>query len=104
MRKIILALAGLAGIAAFAAPAAASAATAPQPVTVHLATDCVGVKPGVFGRGVRLGATVGGVPQITLSTKSNLVMKYGRFGEFTACSNYPKCKYVKQKTIGVKCP
>ena len=31
-------------------------------------------------------------------------MKYGRFGEFTACSNYPTCKYVKQKTIGVKCP
>ena len=27
-----------------------------------------------------------------------------RFGEFTACSNYPKCKFVKQKTIGVPCP
>ena len=35
---------------------------------------------------------------------NNLVMKNGRFGEFTACSNYPTCKYVKQKTIGVKCP
>ncbi len=35
---------------------------------------------------------------------NNLVLKYGRFGEFMACSNYPKCKYVKQKTIGVKCP
>jgi DNA topoisomerase-1 len=23
---------------------------------------------------------------------------------FVACSNYPKCKFVKQKTIGVKCP
>ena len=33
-----------------------------------------------------------------------MVQKYGRFGEFTACSNYPTCKYVKQKTIGVKCP
>ena len=32
------------------------------------------------------------------------MLKYGRFGEFTACSNYPTCKYVKQKTIGVKCP
>ena len=31
-------------------------------------------------------------------------MKFGRFGEFTACSNYPKCKFVKQKTIGVACP
>jgi DNA topoisomerase-1 len=35
---------------------------------------------------------------------SNLVVKSGRFGEFTACGNYPTCKYVKQKTIGVKCP
>ncbi|MEZ5398545.1 MAG: type I DNA topoisomerase [Bryobacteraceae bacterium] len=34
----------------------------------------------------------------------NLVLKTGRFGEFTACSAYPTCKYVKQKTIGVKCP
>jgi DNA topoisomerase-1 len=33
-----------------------------------------------------------------------MVLKSGRFGEFTACSNYPTCKYVKQKTIGVKCP
>jgi ssDNA-binding Zn-finger/Zn-ribbon topoisomerase 1 len=36
--------------------------------------------------------------------ESNLVLKHGRFGEFIACSNYPTCKYVKQKTIGVKCP
>ncbi|MCC7496533.1 MAG: type I DNA topoisomerase [Bryobacterales bacterium] len=35
---------------------------------------------------------------------NHLVMKQGRFGEFIACSNYPACKYVKQKTIGVKCP
>jgi len=27
-----------------------------------------------------------------------------RFGEFIACSNYPTCKYIQQKTIGVKCP
>ena len=36
--------------------------------------------------------------------ESNLVIKQGRFGEFTACTNYPKCKYVKQKTTGVLCP
>ena len=36
--------------------------------------------------------------------ESNLVIKQGRFGEFTACSNYPNCKYVKQKTTGVLCP
>jgi len=35
---------------------------------------------------------------------SNLVVKQGRFGEFTACSSYPTCKYVKQKTTGVLCP
>ena len=35
---------------------------------------------------------------------SNLVIKHGRFGEFTACSNYPKCRYVKLKSMGVKCP
>lgn len=36
--------------------------------------------------------------------ESNLVVKQGRFGEFTACSNYPTCKYVKLKSTGVKCP
>ncbi|HVH29789.1 MAG TPA: type I DNA topoisomerase [Vicinamibacterales bacterium] len=35
---------------------------------------------------------------------SNLVLKQGRFGEFTACTNYPQCKYIKHKTTGVKCP
>ncbi len=35
---------------------------------------------------------------------SHLVLKQGRFGEFTACSNYPTCKYVKQKSTGVLCP
>jgi DNA topoisomerase-1 len=35
---------------------------------------------------------------------SSLVLKHGRFGEFTACSNYPSCKYVKQKSTGVLCP
>jgi DNA topoisomerase-1 len=35
---------------------------------------------------------------------SNLVIKQGRFGEFTACTNYPNCKYVKMKSTGVLCP
>jgi DNA topoisomerase-1 len=34
----------------------------------------------------------------------NLVVKQGRFGEFTACSGYPGCKYVKQKSTGLVCP
>ena len=36
--------------------------------------------------------------------ESNLVIKQGRFGEFTACTKYPECKYIKHKTTGVKCP
>ena len=35
---------------------------------------------------------------------NHLVLRHGRFGESTACSHSPTCKYVKQKTIGVKCP
>jgi DNA topoisomerase I len=32
-----------------------------------------------------------------------LAIKHGRFGEFTACSNYPECKYIKLKSTGVRC-
>ena len=35
---------------------------------------------------------------------AKLVVKQGRFGEFTACSNYPKCRYIKLKSMGVACP
>ena len=34
----------------------------------------------------------------------NLVIKHGRYGPFTACSNYPKCKYIKKQTLGIACP
>jgi DNA topoisomerase-1 len=34
----------------------------------------------------------------------NLVVKQGRFGEFTACTGYPECKYVKLKSTGIVCP
>jgi DNA topoisomerase I len=34
----------------------------------------------------------------------NLVLKQGRFGEFTACTGYPECKFVKLKSTGVVCP
>ncbi len=33
----------------------------------------------------------------------NLALKHGRFGEYTACSDYPKCKYIKLKSTGVPC-
>lgn len=35
---------------------------------------------------------------------SKLLLKEGRFGKFIACSNYPKCKFTKPLTLGVKCP
>ena len=35
---------------------------------------------------------------------AQLVRRFGRFGEFISCSNYPKCKYIKQETTGAKCP
>ncbi len=35
---------------------------------------------------------------------SQLVIKHGRYGQFTACSNYPNCKYVKRQTLGIPCP
>jgi DNA topoisomerase-1 len=37
---------------------------------------------------------------------SKLVMRHGKYGAFVACSNYPKCKYVKKDTkdTGIACP
>ena len=32
---------------------------------------------------------------------SDLVIRKGRYGEFTACSNYPECKYVKKEVVEV---
>lgn len=33
---------------------------------------------------------------------SPLVIRKGRYGKFTACSNYPECKYIKQEKTEVK--
>ncbi|MBN1568481.1 MAG: type I DNA topoisomerase [Acidobacteria bacterium] len=33
----------------------------------------------------------------------HLAVKHGRYGEFTACSDYPSCKYIKLKSTGVGC-
>ena len=35
---------------------------------------------------------------------SPLLQRDGAYGEFIACSAYPKCKYVKQELLDVKCP
>jgi DNA topoisomerase-1 len=33
-----------------------------------------------------------------------MVIKWGRRGKFMSCSDYPKCKFAKSITSGVKCP
>ena len=53
------------------------------------------------GRGAVASVSVETCPQCG---QAKLALKEGRFGEFTACSNYPKCKYIKPKTVGVPCP
>jgi DNA topoisomerase-1 len=35
---------------------------------------------------------------------SPLLMKWGRFGTFLACSKYPDCKFTKAITLEIKCP
>jgi DNA topoisomerase-1 len=33
-----------------------------------------------------------------------LLLRNGQYGEFVSCSGYPKCKYIKQELLEVKCP
>lgn len=37
---------------------------------------------------------------------ASLVLKYGRYGQFVSCSNFPNCRYKRSITtsLGVKCP
>jgi len=35
---------------------------------------------------------------------SPLMLRSGKYGEFIACSTYPKCKFSRPKTLGIKCP
>jgi hypothetical protein len=89
MKRILLtAAASAAALLGSAAAAAPALAATPQPVSVHLATDCPSTKPADFGRGVRLGPTVSGVPQITLSTKSQLVMNWNVIKDPTQTGSY----------------
>lgn len=50
-------------------------------------------------------------PECKDTLHGKLIEREGRFGKFIACSNYPKCKYIKQsaeeearKKTGVTCP
>ncbi len=33
-----------------------------------------------------------------------LLRRAGRYGDFIGCENYPKCKYTRPITLGIKCP
>ena len=33
-----------------------------------------------------------------------LLLRNGQYGEFVSCSGYPKCKYIKQDLLDVRCP
>ena len=35
---------------------------------------------------------------------SRLAVKQGRYGEYTGCSGYPECRYIKLQEVGVACP
>lgn len=35
---------------------------------------------------------------------NDLIQRSGRFGQFIACSAYPKCKYTRHVTLNMKCP
>ena len=36
--------------------------------------------------------------------KKPMIIKWGRRGKFLSCSDFPRCKYAKSITTGVKCP
>lgn len=53
--------------------------------------------------------TVNETGNICPNCGSPLVMKHGKYGDFEACSNYPKCKYINKKEKKItysneKCP
>ncbi len=66
--------------------------------------ECRNTKKIVVGDG-----TAKAVNDVQLDEKcpecgNHLVIKHGRYGKFTACSNYPQCKFVKRQTLGIACP
>ncbi len=67
--------------------------------------DCKNTRKLVVGEG----GQVTSKPDKLLDEKcpkcdKQLAVKDGRFGEYTGCSDYPDCKYIKLKEIGVACP
>jgi DNA topoisomerase-1 len=48
----------------------------------------------------------GKTDEVCPKCQGNLVIKISKFGEFYACSNYPKCRYIKDipKSLKIDCP
>ncbi len=71
---------------------------------------CTGYPDCKTTRKIVAGSAVPKKPDVVLEeicpkcNSAKMVIKEGRFGPFTSCSNYPKCKYIKPKTIGMPCP
>jgi DNA topoisomerase-1 len=108
-------------------PAGTSAASPEAPPEIEPCENCgkpMALKRGRFGqfyactgypeckttRKIAAGEKVPKKPDVVLDEvcpkcgEAKLAIKEGRFGPFTSCSNYPKCKYIKPKTVGVPCP
>jgi len=71
---------------------------------------CTGYPECKTTRKIASGTSVPKKPDVILDEicpqcgNAKLVLRDGRFGPFTSCGNYPKCKYIKPKTVGVSCP
>lgn len=71
---------------------------------------CTGYPECKTTRKIATGQKVPKKPDVALDetcpkcNEAKLVIREGRFGPFTSCGNYPKCKYIKPKTVGVTCP
>jgi DNA topoisomerase-1 len=55
------------------------------------------------------GTRIARQPDVPLDEKcplddAQLLRRAGRFGDFIGCTNYPKCKYTRPITLGIKCP
>jgi DNA topoisomerase-1 len=108
-------------------PTAGASATPEAPPEIEPCENCgkpMALKRGRFGqfyactgypeckttRKIAAGEKVPKKPDVILEEicpkcgEAKLAIKEGRFGPFTSCSNYPKCKYIKPKTVGVPCP
>ncbi len=66
--------------------------------------ECRNTKKIIVGEGEARAVTDVPLEEKCPECGNNLVLRHGRYGQFTACSNYPNCKFVKRETLGIACP